>query len=111
MYGYFNTLHKQLSTVRHLPYSIVIMEKTAKHKKLKKILLNIGFSLLESPEWILRKIIQTRRQIEPKNSVNVLEVSSSNVISFLREPNPLKEDLPTRILKTKIRDIKSYVNH
>ena len=109
-HGYFNTLDKQLPGVRHSQYSIGKGITLVEHKRLSKILLKVGFPLLESPEWILRKMRQACGQIERPDSVNVLEVSPSNVTSFLREPNPLKEDLPARISKTRIGDVESLAS-
>ena len=99
--GYYNTLPNQMSVHFTFPTSSSLkapMQENA--KKLKETLIEITFPLLESPTWVMDSLRKACKHL----NYEVLGVSPSNVVSFLRGDNPLQRQLPMILSKSRIND-------
>ncbi|XP_030840009.1 sacsin-like [Strongylocentrotus purpuratus] len=117
--GYFNTLPNHMSDNFRL-LSYLKAENQENVKKLKETLIEITFPLLESPTWVMHCLRNACKHLNQEGmtheSVNyeVLEVLSSNVVSFLRGDNPLQRQLPMSLSKSRIHDegrLKGLINY
>eukprot|EP00057_Strongylocentrotus_purpuratus_P003947 XP_003727704.1 PREDICTED: sacsin-like [Strongylocentrotus purpuratus] len=81
-------------------------------KKLKETLIEITYSILESPTWVMYHLRNAcnhlnQETMNPESgNYEVLEVLPSNVVCFLGGDNPLQRQLPMPLSKSRIQDEK-----
>ncbi|XP_071510274.1 sacsin-like [Diadema antillarum] len=103
MLGFCNTLSETFAEPLYLGVSRPPSPK--KHEILKKLLQQIGFPVIESPVWVVRRVMQpSQKRKERKTPLAVLQVTPSTVVNFLRGKNRLSTQLPIPISRSKLQN-------